>query len=149
MKSINKYVVAGIACFITAVFATQAYPHHSFAMYDMKSEKLFTGKIFRFIPGANHAQILFTLLDVDGAPILDDKGEPVIWGVETGPAARIAEQGVTVKSFPVDSILTVALHPLRNGRNFGVLADAGIVFCGNEWPANGCTAETGKIFLAQ
>jgi len=144
-----KVVVTSVACLFSAVFTTQAYAHHSFAMYDMKSEKTLTGKLFRFIPGANHAQILFTLLDDSGAPVLDEKGEPVIWGVETGPAARISEQGVTVQSFPADSILTVTLHPLRDGRNFGALADAGIIFCGNAMPENGCSTATGKVFLAQ
>ncbi|MDC1528712.1 DUF6152 family protein [Gammaproteobacteria bacterium] len=139
-----------LAC-VTGLFAvgliSPAYSHHSFAMYDMVAEKTMTGKVIRFIPGANHAQILFTVIDEKGEPVLDDKGEDVVWGVELGPAARISREGVTVKNFPVGIILTATLHPLRDGRNFGAMADAGIVKCGTELPANGCNAETGESFL--
>jgi len=137
--------------YITSLFTfgmvPPAFSHHSFAMYDMVAEQTMTGKVIRFIPGANHAQILFTLIDEKGEPVLDDKGEDVVWGVELGPAARISREGVTVKNFPVGTILTTTLHPLRDGRNFGAMADAGIVKCGTELPAKGCNAETGESFL--
>src|SRR4029453_3961004 len=88
--------------------------HHSFAMYDQEKQVTLTGKLTRFIPGANHAQLIFELIGPDGKTVLDDAGKPVIWGVETGPAAAIAERGITVKSFPNGTILTATLYPLRN-----------------------------------
>jgi len=121
--------------------------HHSFAMYDRGKTETLTGRLTRFIPGANHAQLHFELIDADGEPVLGDDGEPVTWGVETGPAARIARQGVTVAAFPIGTIITVSLNPLRDGRPFGVLADGGIVKCGTELPEGGCTPETGELFM--
>ena len=45
-----------------------AAAHHSFAMYDQSQVKTVTGKLTRFIPGANHAQLIFELLESDGSP---------------------------------------------------------------------------------
>jgi hypothetical protein len=146
---LKKWFIGCVSGLVFAGTMSPAFSHHSFAMYDMTAEKTVTGKLVRFIPGANHAQMLFTLIDEKGAPVLDEKGEEIIWGVEMGPAARIALQGVTVKNFPVGTVLTVALHPLRDGRDFGALADAGITKCGSELPADGCNRQTGETFLDQ
>lgn len=119
-------------------------------MYDQAELRTFTGKLTRFIPGANHAQLLFELLDESGAPVIDASGKPVMWGVEAGPSARIAQQGVTPDTFPNGTIITVSLNPLRDGRTFGAMPNGtGIIHCGNAVPAGGCNAETGKVYLAE
>jgi hypothetical protein len=128
-----------------AALSATAEAHHSFAMYDRTQSLTFTGRLTRFIPGANHAQLIFELIDQNGEPVVGDDGNPVAWGVETGPAASIAQQGITVASFPLGTVMTVSLNPLRDGRTFGVLAGA-VVKCGMELPAGGCTAETGESF---
>lgn len=122
--------------------------HHSFAMYDQNVETTLTGKLTRFILGANHAQIIFELLEDDGTPILEN-GEPVVWGVETGSAATLARGGVTVETFQSGTIITVTLNPLRDGRNFGAMTNTAgeIVKCGMAMPEGGCTEETGEVFL--
>lgn len=132
-------------------WSSASLAHHSFAMYDQNELRTLTGKLTRFIPGANHAQMIFELLEADGSPVLDDAGEPVLWGVETGPAARIAQQGVTPDNFPPGTILTLQLNPLRDGRNFGAMPNgtSGIVNCGTQMPAGGCTPETGQVYLGQ
>jgi hypothetical protein len=93
--------------------ATPVQAHHSFAMYDQKVTRNFTGRLLQIIPGANHAQIIFEVIGPDGEAVLDDKGEAVRWGVETGPAAQIARRGVTAESFPVGTIINLTLNPLR------------------------------------
>ena len=130
---------------LLALLAAPAIAHHSFAMYDTNQTKTVTGKLTRYIPGANHAQLLFELLDDEGKPVMQN-GKPVQWGVETGSAANLSRQGVTVKSFPVGTIITVDLHPLRDGRNFGALAGV-LIKCGNAMPKGGCTKATGELFL--
>ncbi|MGD8341506.1 MAG: DUF6152 family protein [Gammaproteobacteria bacterium] len=129
----------------TIAMAVPAAAHHSFAMYDRTQARTLTGKLTRFIPGANHAQLIFELIDETGRPIVGDDGNPVAWGVETGPAAQIADQGITVRSFPVGTVVTVTLNPLRDGRPFGALAGS-VIRCGVELPAGGCNAETGESF---
>ncbi|MGV3591621.1 MAG: DUF6152 family protein [Gammaproteobacteria bacterium] len=133
-----------------ALAALPAHAHHSFAMYDQEQTRTMTGKLTRFIPGANHAQLLFELLEDDGTPVLDDAGKPAMWGVETGPAARIAQQGVTPDNFPAGTIITVSLNPLRDGRTFGAMPNGtGLIHCGTAVPAGGCNAQTGKVYLAE
>ena len=125
-----------------------AYSHHSFAMYDQTIERTLTGKLTRFIPGSNHAQLIFELLNVDGSLVLEN-GEPVKWGVETTSAGRLARVGVNVDSFPLDTIITVTLNPLRDGREFGAMTNTsgGLISCGMTMPSGGCTADTGVVYI--
>ena len=134
--------LAGVV--LMGVMVTPAFSHHSFAMYDQTKTKTLTGKLTRYIPGSNHAQLIFELLDNDGKNILGENGKPVQWGVETGSAAVMARQGVTIKNFPVGTIFTAKLFPLRDGRNFGALAGP-LIKCGDTMPAGGCTEKTGHV----
>ena len=138
---------ASIVAALVAVLAAPALAHHSFAMYDMNQTKTVTGKMTRYIPGANHAQLIFQLLDESGKPLMKD-GKPVTWGVETGSATAMARQGVSPDTFPEGTILTVRLYPLRDGRNFGALAGM-LVSCGTALPKGGCTPQTGKRVIGE
>ena len=124
------------------------HAHHSFAMYDQTVERTLTGKLTRFVPGSNHAQLLFELVDEAGDPVLEN-GAPVLWGVETTSAAQLARSGVTVDSFPLGTIITVTLNPLRDGRNFGAMTNTtgGLISCGMRMPSGGCTADTGTVYI--
>jgi hypothetical protein len=127
-----------------------ARAHHSFAMYDQSQRITLTGRLTRYIPGANHAQLLFELLEADGTPVVDENGAPVLWGVETGPATRIARQGVTPDNFPIGTIITVIANPLRNGKNFGAVPNGTpLVNCGMTMPSGGCTTDTGTVYLSE
>ena len=140
----------GVAIAALLLAAVPASGHHSFAMYDQTQTLTFTGKLTRFIPGANHAQLLFQLVDANGAPVPDANGKPISWGVEAGPVARIAKQGVTPENFPDGTIITVSLNPLRDGRTFGAMPNgSGLINCGKVLPAGGCNASTGKVYLAE
>jgi hypothetical protein len=140
-----KKLVQGVVTAALIGLVTPALAHHSFAMYDTQQTKTMTGRLTRYIPGANHAQLLFEVVDDGGKPVMQN-GKPATWGVETGSAASLARQGITVESFPVGTIITVALNPLRDGRPFGALAGL-LIHCGNAVPQGGCTKATGKVFL--
>ena len=141
----QRILTLSFVAVLVAALAVPAVAHHSFAMYDMNQTKSFTGKLTRYIPGANHAQLLFELVDAQGKPVVQN-GKPVQWGVETGSAAALSRQGITVESFPVGTIIALDLHPLRDGRNFGALAGL-LIKCGNAVPKGGCTKATGQVFL--
>jgi hypothetical protein len=134
------------AAFIATAPIAPVLAHHSFAMYNMQETKTMTGKLTRFIPGSNHAQLIFEVLGPDNKPIMKD-GKPQVWGVEMGSAAAIARSGVTVEAFPVGTILTVSLHPLRDGRPFGAIGGA-LIKCGNAVPSGGCNEKTGQVMMA-
>lgn len=141
----KKVVLAAAGVLLLAVMVAPALSHHSFAMYDQKTTKTMTGKLVRYIPGANHAQLIFDVLGPDGTQMMQN-GKPLQWGVETSSAAALARLGVTTKTFPDGTIFTVRLYPLRDGRPFGALAGL-LISCGSAMPAGGCTKETGKVLL--
>ncbi len=148
---LKAWLAAGLAGIIfIGIMTTPALAHHSFAMYDQTHTKTLTGKLTRFVLGANHAQLLFELLKSDGKPEVDANGKPVVWGVETGSAKSLASSGVTVETFPAGTILTVSLMPLRDGRNFGAMTLTGgiLIGCGTTMPEGGCTEKTGKVYLS-
>jgi hypothetical protein len=146
MKGIrNARLGAALVTMVSAgVIATPALAHHSFAMYDQTKTQTMTGKLTRFIPGGNHAQLIFEVLDADGKPMAGPNGKPLQWGVETASAAALSRQGVTVASFPPGTIFTVTLHPLRDGRPFGAV-NGPLIKCGTTMPQGGCTKDTGQV----
>jgi hypothetical protein len=78
----------------------------------------------RFVSQANHAEIHFVPLGADGKPTRGADGKYIEWGVEMAGAAAMANQGISVSSFPYGTILSVSLHPLRDGKNFGTMEGA-------------------------
>ena|SRR5678815_68960 len=104
---------------ILIVFVATALSHHSFAMYDMTKTVKFSGVLTSFVSQANHAEIHFIPLGTDGKPSRGPDGQPIAWGVEMGGAAAMAQQGISVNTFPYGTIFSVNLHPLRDGKNFG------------------------------
>lgn len=127
------------------MFAVPASAHHSFAMYDQTTTKTLSGKLTRYVPGANHAQLLFIVVGNDGNPVMKD-GKPMQFGVETGSAIVMARQNVTVKTMAEGTYITVRFYPLRDGRDFGALAGM-LVTCGKTMPSGGCTPETGQRLI--
>jgi hypothetical protein len=100
------------------------------------------------VPGANHAQLIFEVVGTDGEVETGDDGRALVWGAEMGSAAQIADEGITVDSFPLGTILTITVNPLRDGRPFGAQArGTPIIRCGTALPAGGCTRETGEVFM--
>ena len=127
--------------------AAPAFAHHSFAMYDQTVTKTLSGKLTRYVPGANHAQILFTVVDNDGNAVMKN-GKPMQFGVETGSAIAMARNNVTVKTMLEGTYITVRFYPLRDGGVFGGLAGM-LVTCGKAMPKGGCTAETGQRLIGE
>ncbi len=115
MKKIAVFaLVASLGAFVAPALA-----HHSFAMYDQTKTVTWTGVVTRFVAQANHAEIHFVPLGPDMKAIRGADGKPISWGVEMAGAAAVAQQGVTVASFPAGTIFSVRLNPLRDGSNFG------------------------------
>jgi hypothetical protein len=138
MRTLTTFVVG----LLVAAMGAPAFAHHSFAMYNQQVEKTMTGKLTRFVPGGNHVQLIFEVLDEHGKPVMEN-GKPSVWGVEGPSAAASARAGLTVKDFPAGTIITVVMHPLRDGRPFGALAGS-IIKCGTTMPQGGCNAKTGQ-----
>ncbi len=123
--SIRALLVAALAAAVMlAILTTTTLAHHSFAMYDTTKTVTFTGVLTSFVSQANHAEIHFIPLGPDGKPMKTPTGDYVEWGVEMAGAAAMAQQGVSVSTFPYRTIFSVSLHPLRDGKNFGTIEGA-------------------------
>ncbi|MEK9648100.1 MAG: DUF6152 family protein [Gammaproteobacteria bacterium] len=119
---------------LAALFGTPAQAHHSFAMYDMRNIRVFTGVVTRVDPAANHLAIFFAPMNEERKNVLrDEDGEPIVWSVEMQGSAAMARQGVSVNSFPAGTVFSVALHPLRNGENAGS-REGGLFKCPERTP---------------
>jgi len=118
-KALRVALLAGAV--MLAIATSTALAHHSFAMYDTAKTVTFTGVLTSFVSQANHAEIHFIPLGPDGKPMKTASGDWVQWGVEMAGAAAMAQQGVSVSTFPTRTIFSVSLHPLRDGKNFGTI----------------------------
>jgi len=137
----NLFIAVGAA----VVLAVPAAAHHSFAMYDQTVTKTLSGKLTRYVPGANHAQLLFVVVDNDGSVVMKG-GKPMQFGVETGSAIAMARNNVTVKTMSEGTFITVRFYPLRDGRDFGALAGM-LISCGKAMPHGGCNEQTGQRLI--
>lgn len=137
-----------VAILLFGVATVPVIAHHSFAMYDTAPEarKTLTGKLVRFVIGANHSQFIMDVVKPDGSPQLDDAGKPVSWTIETTSAAQLVRQDITVETFKIGTIFTITFSPLRDGRNGGAQQGASLIMCGMKMPAGGCNEQTGKKF---
>ncbi len=88
-------------------------------MYDQTKTMVLTGVAYQFVAQANHAEIHFYLIGPDGKLAKDKDGKNADWGVEMAGAAAMAQQGITAAAFPVGTIFSVKMNPLRDGSNFG------------------------------
>ncbi len=121
-------LLSAVALAAFAAGAGQA--HHSFAMYDMNLTHVLTGVVTRVDPNANHLQIFFVPLNEDRNQVIrDDNGDPVVWAVEMAGAAAAARDGISVNGFPRGTIISVGLHPLRNGFPAGGRGNYGLFKC--------------------
>lgn len=115
--------------------APAAYAHHSFAMYDSGKTYVITGVVTRVDPNPNHLQMFVAPLDEARERVLRDAdGEPIVWAIEFKSASAEARDGITVNAFPRGTIMSVGLHPLRNGFPGGGRGDSGLFKCPPETP---------------
>jgi hypothetical protein len=133
ITSRNKAVTYALVAI--CVFAGIAQAHHSFAMYDQNKTYVMTGIVTRVDPNPNHLQIFFVPLNEAREKIIrDEKGEPLVWSLEMETAAVVARDGITVNNFPRGTIISVGLHPLRNGFPGGGRGKNGLFKCPADTP---------------
>ena len=110
----------GTAAVLAVVFATVTYAHHSFAMYDQTKTVTITGAVKQYVPQANHAEFHVYVLNHDRTGIEKSKdGKNVEYGVEMAGTAQLERQGVSASTFPVGTVISFKVNPLRDGSNFG------------------------------
>ena len=108
------------AAALAVVFTTAAWAHHSFAMYDQSKTVTITGAVKQYVPQANHAEFHVVVLNHERNGYEKGKdGKAVEYGVEMAGTAQLERQGVSASTFPVGTVISFKVNPLRDGSNFG------------------------------
>jgi hypothetical protein len=132
---IERSVAAVLGTLMSLALVETGRAHHSFAMYDINKTYVMTGVVTRVDPNPNHLQLFFAPLDEAREQVLkDDNGEPIVWAVEMDGAGAAARDGISVNGFPRGTIISVGLHPLRNGFPGGGRGKSGLYKCPADTP---------------
>jgi hypothetical protein len=146
-----RTLLAGAALTVAALSAP-VLAHHSFAMYDMNTTRVFTGVVTRVDPAPNHLQIFFAPMNAERKNVeRDEKGEPVVWAVEMAGSAQMAREGVSVNTFPPGTVFSIGMHPLRNGEKAGAM-EGGLYKCPDRTPpapGKHCDSVEGSIHIGR
>jgi hypothetical protein len=129
--------------FIGVALALLAWPaasHHSYAMYDGSVYRVFTGVMVRVVPNAAHFEMHFVPLNEQRkALVRDEKDEPLVWVVQMESAAEAFRHGITREAFPQGTVMSMGVHPRRDGKPAGDRGGSGLFRC-----PEGKTPEPGK-----
>lgn len=98
---------------IVACSATAALAHHSGAMFDASKTVTVSGVIKRYAFTNPH-----TWIDVE---VTAPNGKRTIWSVEGGAPASMKRAGITPGTLKMGDKVTIAMSPLRDGRQGGSL----------------------------
>lgn len=110
--------------------APVADAHHSYSMYDGSVYRVFTGVMVRVIPNAAHFEMHFVPLNEErNALVRDDNGEPLVWVVQMESAAVAYRHGITRDAFPQGTVISMGVHPRRDGRPAGDRGESGLFKC--------------------
>jgi hypothetical protein len=104
LKAFNTLGLLGVAL---AIVAKPAWPHHSFAMFDVKKTMTLNGTVEEFQWISPHAWIVMTT-PVPG-------GQPKKWAVELSSPRTLARTGFTPKTLRPGMKISVDMHPLKDG----------------------------------
>ena len=112
------------------LFAAPASAHHSYAMYDGKHLQSLYGRDGSRRPerGALRDALRSVERRTD-ALVRDEKGEPLVWVVQMESAARAFEHGITRESFPQGTVVSMGVHPRRDGKPAGDRGESGLFQC--------------------
>jgi hypothetical protein len=120
-------VAAGMALLVAGAPSSA---HHSYAMYDGSVYKVFTGVIVRIVPNAAHFEMHFVPLnETRDALVRDEQGEQLVWVVQMESAAEAFRHGITRDSFPQGTVMSMGVHPRRDGKPAGDRGDSGLFQC--------------------
>lgn len=130
LSAMTRIAVALGAVLSISLLAPPAHAHHSYAMYDGKVYRVFTGVTVRIIPNAAHFEMHFVPLNQErNALVRDEKGEPLVWVVQMESAAQAYKDRITKESFPQGTVFSMGVHPRRDGQPAGDRGLSGLFQC--------------------
>lgn len=106
-------VILRTMTFVALGASSAAVAHHSFAMFDMQQDRQLHGVAKSFTWQSPHSWL--QMLVKDGA------GKPVEWSIEMGAPNMLYKRGLRPASVKSGDVVTLVVHPLRDGRAGGSL----------------------------
>ena len=101
-------LIGTVCAAVLAALTTQAFAHHSGAMFDDDKEVTLTGTVKDFQYTNPHSWLL---VDVKGAD-----GKVVTWGFEAEGPSTLTRAGIRKSDFAPGTPITITGHPMRDGR---------------------------------
>jgi hypothetical protein len=105
-------LVVGLAAFAGGL----AMAHHSFAAFDMSSQKTITGTVTKVNWTNPHTWIWIDVLNA--------KGGVDSWGVEGMSPNYLARRGWSRNTIKEGDKISVTIHPMKDGENGGTFMNA-------------------------
>lgn len=87
--------------------STSASAHHSFAMFDNTKNVTVTGTVKAVAYANPHVWVDMI--------VMNDKGQPVTWGMEGGNLGGLYRMGWTKDTVKVGDKIKMDVHPLKDG----------------------------------
>jgi len=87
--------------------STSASAHHSFAMFDNTKNVSVTGTVKSVAYANPHVWVDMV--------VMNDKGQPVTWGMEGGNLGGLYRMGWTKDTVKVGDKIKMEVHPLKDG----------------------------------
>ena len=109
MKHLTWIGLCGAA--IALGIASPAYSHHSHAMFDHTKPQTVTGTVKEFLFRNPH---VYLYVDVKNT-----RGEVVTYWIEMSNLQNMIKQGINQHTLKVGDVVTVTMHPLKDGRPGG------------------------------
>lgn len=100
----------GLMAMLLLAAASQAFPHHSFAMFDTKKEVTLKGTVKEFMWTNPHA-FLHIVVQKDGSQ--------EEWQLEMASPNMLKRRGWNRTIVKPGDVVTVVFHPLRDGSRGG------------------------------
>src|SRR6202171_2497471 len=113
----NVKVVSLTAAVAAAAFATPAFSHHSFAMFDAEQTVTLQGTVKEFEWTNPHSWLRVMVND-------EKTGQLVIWALELSSPARLKRMGMNADSVKAGDAVSVTFHPMKDGARGGQFIQA-------------------------
>jgi len=101
----------GLCAVIALGVVSPAFAHHSHAMFDHTKPQTVTGTVKEFLFRNPH---VYLYVDVK-----NDRGEAVTYWIEMSNIQNMIKQGINQNTLKVGDVVTVTMHPLKDGRPGG------------------------------
>ena len=106
-----------LATIAVAAFASPAFAHHSFAMFDATKSVTLKGTVKEFEWTNPHSWLRVTVMD-------EKSGKPLLWALELSSPARLTTMGMHSNSVKVGDVVSVTFHPMKDGTRGGQFVQA-------------------------